>query len=143
MSLSEKEIEEAIKNLSNELKTKVKDELKSRKKDEPSEYGKSLVTALITVDGLILTLSWGLLGFTQSTSSKIVCWIKGGSILLLISLILGVLCLQFIVSASRLRFDGKYTKSVMSKNSVSFTFLLSWLTFIGGAISYLIAILNF
>lgn len=114
-----------------------------RKHDEPGGYGKSLITALITIDGLLLTLSWGLLNLSAPASASIIDLVKKGSLCLLVSLIFSVLCMQFIVTASRQRFKGKYAGSVMEKNMVAISFLFGWLTFLVGGIFYALAIWTF
>lgn len=104
------------------------------------EVGKSLMTTIITVDGLILALGWGMFNWTMDPSLKqaVAGWLKWGATLLTASLVLAVLCIQFMVTAAgQQEFEAK---SVMESKRVSLTFLLSYLCFFGGMVIMVVSI---
>jgi ABC-type methionine transport system permease subunit len=94
------------------------------------EFGISLVNTILTADGLILTLSWGLFDWNMTDASKevILHHLQWGSTSLSVSLLAGVLCPQFMITTSQS--NNCQNKSVMKAKNVSVTFLICWIFFI-------------
>ena len=103
-------------------------------------FGKDLLTTIMTADGLILTLGWGLFDWTSTSPLKniFLCYLKWGSTFLAASLISGILCFQFMVSSSQ-KSQSKQT-SVMSASHVSISFLISWVSFLIGIVIFVVGI---
>ena len=104
------------------------------------DFGKSLLTSILTADGLILSLSWGLFKWNWPEDIKkiMLTHLKIGSLFLALSLFIGILCFQFMVSLSQ--HSEHQNNSVMKTNHVAISFFLCWLTFFAGIISYVIGI---
>jgi len=101
------------------------------------EFGKSLLSSVITVAGLILTLSWALFDWNLAEKIKKIFLphLKWCSTFLGISLVLGILCYQFLVSASQ-----SNSTSAMKSNGVAITFVLCWLCFLVGIGIFIVGI---
>ena len=104
------------------------------------DVGKSLMTTIITVDGLILALGWGMFNWKMDAAVKqaLSYWLKWGATFLTASLVLAVLCIQFMVTAAG---QGEFSsKSVMESRRVSVSFLLSYLCFFAGMVIMVVSI---
>ena len=99
-------------------------------------FGKALLSTVLTADGLILTLSWGLFDWNMPCEVKEVLLphLKWGSLFLAASLVLGIICFQFMVSLSQ---TSKFNRmSVMKANHVGISFLICWLCFLAGIVMF-------
>jgi len=104
------------------------------------DFGKELVSAILTVDGLILTLAWSLFDWDMPCPPRnmLLSHLKYGSAFLVASLFLGLLCFQFMISASHPGRGGE--SSVMLRKSVGITFLFCWVLFLVGILVFLTGI---
>ncbi|HEV2855190.1 MAG TPA: hypothetical protein VHC97_20520 [Thermoanaerobaculia bacterium] len=94
-----------------------------------------LLKTIIATAGIILTLLWGFLGSNPSQGR--LCWTKISSIVLLVSIALALLGLQFMVSALQRK------EAEVSKDSlVALCFLGSWISFLAGCGLLMVAFFN-
>src|SRR4051794_26187700 len=84
-----------------------------------------LLKTIIATSGIILTLLWGFLG-SNPTSTRL-CWSRISSIVLLVSIALALLGLQFMVSALQLK-----VAEVSKDGLVALCFVGSWISFLVG-----------
>jgi hypothetical protein len=104
------------------------------------DFAKSLLTTILTADGLILTLSWGLFDWDMPSAVKniLLPHLKWGSSFLAASLVSGILCFQFMVSLSQ---SQEYKNdSIMKKTHVGTPFLVCWIFFLIGIVIFVIGI---
>jgi len=104
------------------------------------DIAKSLLTAILTADGLILTLSWGLFDWDMPCSVKAILlpYLKLGSSFLAASLVAGILCFQFMVSTAQS--DTQQSYSAMTTKRVAIPFVICWILFLAGMVTYVIGI---
>jgi len=100
--------------------------------------GRALLNSILTADGLIMTLSWGLFDWNLPPDIKkvLLCHIKLGSTLLGISLLAGVICFQLMVSTSQ----ADENQSVMKAKHVAVVFFICWVSFLIGIGTFLVGI---
>mgnify|MGYP000669203914 CR=1 FL=1 len=103
-------------------------------------FGRVLLSTLLAVDGLILTLSWGLFDWNMPCAVKTILLphLKWGLVLLLGSLVSGILCFQFMVARSQSTDFEK--KSVMESNQVAISFFVCWICFLVGIVIFVVGI---
>jgi predicted neutral ceramidase superfamily lipid hydrolase len=101
--------------------------------DRPLKSVEELFKTLATTSGIMLALLWGL---TQRTlDATVLCTIRIASIILVFSILVAILGLQFIVS----RLESNATK-ITKQASVAYCFMLAWLSFIAGCVAVILAI---
>lgn len=104
------------------------------------DTGKALLNTVLTADGLILTLSWGLFdwGLPEKVRMVLLLHLKIGSSLLAVSIVTGVLSYQYMVTLSQ---NEKFKDvSVMKANQVGISFLICWLSFLFAIVAFVLGI---
>ena len=94
-----------------------------------------LLKTIIATAGIILTLLWGFLG--PDISQGRLCWTRLSSVVLLISIALALLGLQFMVSALQ-----RQCTEISKDGLVALCFLGSWISFLVGCGFLMVALFN-
>ena len=100
-------------------------------KDRADALVGELFKLLPAVSGVMLALMWGLAGKTQLASS-VLTHIRIASALLIVTIFISLLGLQFMVSA--LQGSKSYDKGVGAKGSVAVCFFFAWVLFLIGCV---------
>lgn len=104
------------------------------------QIGMQLISSILMVDSIVLTLTWGVMGFSnvsEENKKLFLSILPIGWVFLLISLFTGIICFQFMVTKAR-----KESANVMAERTVEISFCLCWFSFLIGMLFYLVTILK-
>ncbi len=104
--------------------------------DKALKNVEELFKTIIATSGIMLALLWGLT--QRDIGDSVLTIIRIASIVLVISIIGSLLGLQFIVTEHE-----RDATNITKIRTVAFSFLIAWLSFIGGCILVIVAIFKF